>query len=162
MRHRTTILLMIFSLGSIQAQVPDTSHSDKSYIFSLYSGFAKYIERDGAMSPYKYRGQTIPIAISYRYAGSKWRQLFYVNFDNLRLRSSLPNYENTGLSHYVKSTDIQIGYSFLRRAIRLIKCNSDLYFGAELNSLLNLRKHAYVNNNELLMLDQFNSLGFKA
>ena len=153
---------MTFSLGVIHAQDIETFHLDKSHYFSLYTGFSNYIERDDAMSPYKYRGHTIPIGISYRYIGSKCRQIFYANFDNLRLKSSLPNYENAGLNHYVQSTNIQMGYSFLRRAFRLVKCHSDLFFGAEFNSLLNLRQHAYIYNNELLMLDQFNSLGFKA
>jgi hypothetical protein len=62
----------------------------------------------------------------------------------------------------VKSINIQMGYSYLRRAFRSAKYKSDFYFGGEINSLLNLRQQAYINNNEFLMLDQFNSLGFKA
>jgi hypothetical protein len=50
----------------------------------------------------------------------------------------------------------------LRRAFTLAKYQSDLYFGGEISSLLNLRQHAYIYNNEFLMLDQINSLGFKA
>ncbi len=153
---------MIFSLGLIQAQDIDTFHLDKSHYFSFYTGFSKYIERGDAMSPYKYRGHSIPIEISYRYTGTKCRQIFYANFDNLRLSSSLPNYENAGLNHYVQNTNIQMRYSYLRRVFRSAKYQSDLYFGGEINSLLNLRQHAYIQNNEFLMLDQFNSLGFKA
>jgi hypothetical protein len=114
------------------------------------------------MSPYKYRGFAIPFEVSYRCTGTKHRQLFYANFDNTRLISSLPAYDNTWLTHYVKSTNIQMGYSFLTRAFRLVKYQSDLYLGAEVNSLINLRQHAYIKNNEFLMLDQFNSLAFKA
>jgi hypothetical protein len=152
---------MIFSLGHIQAQDIDTFHLDKSHYFSLYTGFSRYIERDDAMSPFIYRGHSLPIEISYSYFGSKSRQIFYANFDNLRLISSLPNDENAGLNHYVKSINIQMGYSYLRRAFRSAKYQSDFYFGGEINSLLNLRQQAYINNNEFIMLDQFNSLGLK-
>ncbi|MFA5849503.1 MAG: hypothetical protein WC833_06450 [Bacteroidales bacterium] len=135
---------------------------DKSHIVSLYSGVSKYIERDDAMSPFKYRGFSIPIEISYRYIGAKCRQTFYANFDKLRLQSSLPDYENAGLNHYVQNTNIQIGYSYLHRVFRLVKYETDLYLGGEINSLINLRQHAYIHNNEFLMMDQFNSLGLKA
>ena len=153
---------MIFILGLIQAQDIVAFQSDKSHYFSLFTGSSRYIERDEAMSPFKYRGLTMPIEISYRYPGAKYRQIFYVNFDNLRLRSSLPNYDNVGLNHYVENNNIQMGYSCLRRALRLSRYQSDFYIGGEINSLVNLRQHAYINNNEFLMLDQFNSLGFKA
>jgi hypothetical protein len=99
MRYNATILSIIFSLGLIRAQDPDTSHTDKFHLFSLYAGFSKYIERDGAMSPFKYKGHSLPVEISYRYSGTKSYQIFYANFDNLTLRSSLPDYENAGLNH---------------------------------------------------------------
>lgn len=162
MRRTATIILMIFNLGLIHAQDIDTFQLNKSHIFSLYTGFAKYIERDDAMSPFKYRGYSIPIEISYRYIGVKTRHIFYANFDNSKLTSSIPNYDNAGLNHYVQSTNIQVGYSYLRKAFSLPKFRSNLYLGGEIGSLLNLRQHAYMYNNELLMLDQFNSLGFKA
>lgn len=162
MRHTFLIILMICNLGLIQAQHTDTIHLDKSHIFSLYTGFSKHLERDEAMSPFKYRGHSIPIEISYRYSSTKSHQIFYAKFENLNLTSSLPNYENAGLNHYVKCTDIQMGYSYLRRAFRSVKYQSNLYLGGEINSLLNLRQQAYINNNEFLMLDQFNSLGLKA
>jgi hypothetical protein len=153
---------MIFRLGLIHAQDINTFHLDKSHIFSLYTGFSGYIERDDAMSHYKYRGHALPVEISYRYSGTNCRQIFYANFDNLILISSLPNYDNAGLNHYVQSTNIQMGYSYLHRAFRLARYRSDIFFGGEINSLLNLRQHAYIDNNEFLMLDQFNSLGLKA
>jgi hypothetical protein len=162
MRRTATIILMIFNLGLIQAQDIDTIHSDKSHIFSLCTGFVKYIERDDAMSPFKYSGYSLPIEISYRYIGIKSCHIFYANFDNLRLESSLPNYEDAGLNHYVQNTNIQMGYSYLRKAFSLPKFRSNIYLGGEINSLLNLRQHAYIYNNEFLMLDQFNSLGLKA
>jgi hypothetical protein len=162
MRPIATIILLIFSFGFGYAQETDTIHSGKSHVFSLHTGFVKYIERDDAMSPFAYRGHSLPVEISYRFTDTIVRHLFYMHFDNLRLRSSLPDYEYAGLNHYVKSTDIQIGYSYLRRAVRFVNFHSDLYLGAEFNSILNLRQHAYIENNEFLMLDQFNSLGFKA
>lgn len=161
MRYTATIILMILNLRLALAHDADTIHLDKSHYFSLYTGFSKSIERDDAMSPFKYRGHSVPIEISYRYNSTKCRQIFYANFDNTELTSSLPNYENTGLNHYMKGTNIQIGYSYLRRSFTSDKYQSDLYFGGEINSLLNLRQQAYINNNEFLMLDQFNSLGFK-
>jgi len=135
---------------------------DKSHVVSLYSGVSKYIERDDAMSPFKFRGHSIPIEISYRYIGTKSRQILYANFDKLRLVPSLPNYENAGLNHYTKNTNIQIGYSYLHRVFRLVNYQTYLYLGGEITSLINLRQHAYIHNNEFLMLDQFNSLGVKA
>jgi hypothetical protein len=162
MRHTAIIILMIFNLGLTQAQDIDTIHSHKSHIISLYTGFSKYIERDDAMSPFKYRGHSMPIEISYRFNSTKCRLIFYANFDNLKLTSSLQNYENAGLNHYVQSTNIQMGYSYLRRALTFTKYRSDLYFGGEINSVFNLRQQAYIGNNKFLMLDQFNSLGFKA
>jgi hypothetical protein len=162
MRHTAIIILMIFNLGLTQTQDIDTIHSHKSHIISLYTGFSKYIERDDAMSPFKYRGHSMPIEISYRFNSTKCRLIFYANFDNLKLTSSLQNYENAGLNHYVQSTNIQMGYSYLRRALTFTKYRSDLYFGGEINSVFNLRQQAYIGNNKFLMLDQFNSLGFKA
>jgi hypothetical protein len=162
MKYSAAIILMILNLGLTQGRNIDTIHLDKSYYFSLYTGVTIYIERDDAMSPFIYRGHSFPIEISYRYFGTKSHQIFYANFDNLKLTSSLPNYEDAGLIHYVKSINIQMGYSYLRRAFRSDKYKSDFYFGVEINSLLILRQQAYINNNEFLMLDQFNSLGLKA
>ena len=160
---KSFIFLIILGLSlQVKAQEIDTFHLDKSHYFSLYTGFTKYIERDDAMSPFKYRGHSFPIELSYRYSGLKSRQIFYANFDNLKLTSSIPNYENLGINHYVQNTNVQIGYSYLRKAFSLPICKSDLYFGGEINSIFNLRQHAYINNNEFLMLDQFNNLGFKA
>lgn len=153
---------MIFCPGLIQAQDTDNIESGKSHFFSLYTGITRYIEKDDAMSPFKYRGLSLPVEISYRYSGTKSCQIFYANFDNLRLTSSLPNFESAGLNHFVQNTNIQIGYSYLRKAFSFPKYQIKIYLGAEISSLLNLRQHAYIYNNEYLMLDQFNSLGFKA
>lgn len=139
----------------------DTFHLDKSHVFTLSTGFSKYIKRDDAMSPFKYRGHSIPIELSYRYIGPKSRHTFNANFDKLRLLSSLPNYENAGLNHYVQNTVLQIGYSYLRKTFSFPKYQTDLYVGGEINSVINLRQKAYIGNNEFLMLDQFNSLGIK-
>ncbi len=142
---------------------PSISFSqDKSHIVTIYSGISNYIERDDAMSPFKYKGISIPINLSYRYTGAKCRQNFYADFDRLKLFSSIPDYEEAGLNHYVKNTNIQMGYSYLHRVFRLVKSQTELYLGGEINSLINLRQHAYIHNNEFLMLDQFNSLGIKA
>jgi hypothetical protein len=54
-----------------------------------------------------------------------------------------------------------VGYSYLREALSFPKYHFNIYLGGEISSLLNLRQHAYIYNNEFLMLDQFNSLGFK-
>jgi hypothetical protein len=162
MRCTATIILMLFSFELIHAQDIDTIHPDKSHIFSFCTGYVKYIERDEAMSPFIYRGHSCPIELSYQYSGLKNHHEFYANFDKSKLNSSIPDYENAGISHYVKSTDIQLGYSYLRKAFSLPEFRSNLYFGGEFSSLLNLRQHAYIDNNEFLMLDQFNSLGFKA
>jgi hypothetical protein len=82
---------MIFCLALIQAQEVDTFQTNKSHIFSLYTGLVKYIERDDAMSPFKYRGHSFPIELSYRYSSLKNHQIFYANFDNSKLTSSIPN-----------------------------------------------------------------------
>jgi hypothetical protein len=162
MRHIAIILFLIFYLGLVQAQEIDSIHLNKSHIFSIHTGFSKHIERDDAMSPFIYRGHSMPIEIRYRYFNSKNRQTFKASFNNLRLKSSIPDYKNTGLNHYVQSTNLQLGYSYMHRAFRFSQNQTDLYFGGEINSLLNLRQHAYINSNEFLMLDQFNSLGMKA
>jgi hypothetical protein len=153
---------MIFNLVLLKAQGIDTIHPDKSHVFSLYTGFVKYIERDDVMSPFKYRGHSAPIELSYRYIALKSHNIFYANFDHSKLTSSIPDYENAGLNHYVQSTNIQMGYSYLRKAFHWTKFQSNLYLGGEIGSLLNLRQHAYIDNNEFLMLDQFNTLGFMA
>jgi hypothetical protein len=161
MKPAATIIMLIFNLGLMHAQDIDTIHLNKSHEISLYTGFTSYTERNDAMTPFKYRGHSIPIEISYRYNDIKSRQIFYANFDNTELTSSLPNYENAGLNHYVHNTNIQMGYSYLRKAFTSFKYQSDIFFGGEINSLLNLRQQAYIRNNEFLMLDQFNSLGLK-
>ena len=162
MKHIAIIALFIFYLGLTQAQVIDSTHSDRSHIFSLCTGFSKQIERDDAMSPFKYRGHSIPIEFSYRSKRAKSRQICYANFAKSELTSSIPNYENAGLNHYVECTNIQMGYSYLLKAYTAARYQSVLHLGGEFYSLLNLRKQAYINNNEFLMLDQFNSLGFRA
>ena len=162
MRQTAILIFVILFRGLTQAQDPDTIHSNNSCFFSLYTGLTNNVTRDDAMSPFKYRGHSIPVEISYSYFSTKNRQIFYASFDNLRLRSSLPNFENAGLNHYVQSTNFQMGYSYLLRAVRLTKYQCDLYLGGEISSFVNLRQHAYIQNNEYLMIDQFNSLGFKA
>ena len=161
MRSIATSILLIFCNGVIQTQDIDSFHPDKSHYFALYTGVSRYIERDDAMSPFKYRGYSIPIEISYRYNSTECRQIFFANFDNTKLKSSIPNFENAGLNHYARSTNIQMGYSYLRRAFTSAKYQSNFYFGCEINSLLNLRQQAYIGNNKFLMIDQFNSLGLK-
>lgn len=161
MRQAASIALLLFNLGLTKAQVIDSIQSDKSHTFSFYTGFSKLIEKDDAMSPFKYRGNAIPIEISYKYFSTKSRHEFYVSFDNLRLRSSLPDYRNAGLNHYVKSTNIQVGYSYSGRVFTIDRYKSDLYLGGEVNSVLNLRQQVYIYSNEFLMLDQFNNLGLK-
>ncbi len=52
MRLNIAILMLFFNPGLTQAQVIDTIQSDKVHIFSLYTGFTNYIERDNAMSPF--------------------------------------------------------------------------------------------------------------
>jgi hypothetical protein len=153
--------MIIFSIGLMQAQAIDSFHLDKSHYFSISAGISKHSEIDDAMSPFNYRGHSLPVEINYRFSGTKNQQIFYADFCKLKLTSSLPNYENAGLNHYVQNTNLQLGYSYLRRAYRFARFQSDLYFGGEINSLLNLRQHAYIHNNEYLMLDQFNSLGLK-
>jgi hypothetical protein len=160
MRNTAAIIFMIFNLGVIKAQDTDTFQQDKSHIFSLYTGLTKYTQKDDAMSPFKYSGHYLPVEICYRYHGAKSHQIYCANFDNLKLRSFLPDFENAGLNHYVINTNIQMGYSYLIKAFSFAKYQSELYFGGEINSLLNLRQKAYINN-KFLMLDQFNSLGFK-
>jgi len=131
---------------------------DKPYLISIKTGFSNHIERDDAMSPFIYRGTAFPIELCYRYVGTNSRQLFYVNYDKLKLVSKLPNYEDYGLNHYVQNTNLRMGYSYMQRVICLEKISCELYLGCEINSLLNLRQQAYIGNNEFLMLDQFNSL----
>ncbi len=141
MRCTATIILMLFSFELTHAQDIDTIHPDKYHIFSLCTGYVKYIERDEAMSPFKYRGHSLPIELSYQYSGLKNHHEFYANFDKSKLTSSIPDYENAGINHYVMSTDIQLGYSYLRKAFSLPKFRCNIYFGGEFSSLLNLRQH---------------------
>ncbi len=138
-----------------------SSDYEKFHKISLNTGISGSIERDDAMSPFKYRGYSMPVELSYKFSRAGSRQSFYAKLDKSRLVSDLPDYQTVGLTHYVNSTDIQLGYSYLLRALKIIKFKTEIYLGAEINALINLRQHAYYNNNQFLMLDQFNSLGMK-
>jgi len=135
---------------------------NKFHQISLITGVSKNIERDDAMSQFKYKGYSAPFEIGYKHNGNISHLIFYAGYDKQRLTSSLPDYGAAGLIHYVNSTNIQIAFSYLLRTIKSERYRIELYLGAELGSLINLRQQAYCNNNEFLMLDQFNSLGFTA
>lgn len=156
-RYLSLILLII-----IQPDRLFSSDIEKSHKISIYSGVSGTIERDDASSPFIYRGYSLPIELGYRHNRPRSRQIFYAKLEKGRQVSDLPDYNTAGLTHYVKSTDIHLGYSYLLRTFKIVKFKTEIFLGAEINALMNLRQHAYYNNNEFLMLDQFNSLGLRA
>jgi hypothetical protein len=139
----------------------DSLKNELHNIFSINTGYSKHVLRDGVISPFIYRGSGIPIEIEYRFLGTKSGHYFYAFYDNLKLKSSIPDYPGNGIVHYIKNTNIQLGYAY-QRMVCIMPAKSKLFLGGELSCLLNLRDHYMTNSNDYIMLDQFNSVALNA
>ena len=134
-----------------------------SHIFSISSGYSRHLERDDAISPFVYRGFTIPVEFSYRYQGNKNRIAFTFFFDHLTLKSVLPGYSVSGPQYSTINTNLSIETFYTRKFFSLPEHKLDICFGGGLHLLLNYRLHnsGYSNiGNKYTMLDQLNSIAF--
>jgi len=127
---------------------------DKSHLISVGTGYSKHIERDGAISPFIYRGIATPFEISYKYFGTKSRHTFSLYFDNLQLTPSIPDYANAYIYHYMQNLNISMDYSYNRKIYTAPKIKTMFFIGGKFETFLNFRSHATDN----LMFDQFNSI----
>lgn len=149
-----------FSLVKSNADTIRSNLSRKHLVY-ISSGFARHIERDDAISPFVYRGSTIPVEFSYRYQGNKDRFTFTFFFDHLTLHSVLQGFGGGGPSYYTINTNLSIENFYTRKVFSLPEHKLDLYFGGGLHLLLNYRLHSSVlsgNRNNYTMLDQLNSI----
>ncbi len=155
------------SYHSESAQKPcgDTAiHQSGRHLFSFSSGYARHIERDDAISPFIYRGSTIPVEIGYSYQGDKNRFAFTFFFDHLALNSVLSGYSVSKLQYSTINTNLSIANFYTRKVLSLQEHKVDLFLGGGFQLLLNYRLHSagYSDNgNNYTMLDQFNSIAFK-
>jgi hypothetical protein len=158
---RLSFVLLIYLSFYFTAKCNDTIKYRNQHLISVHTGFANQMNNDGVMSPFLYKGGSIPFGIGYDFLNRRSHQTFSATFLNVKLKSEIPNYSNVGLIHNVQSTSIDIRYSYLRIISRFSN-NTKLFIGGEYNGFINLRNHYYTAYNNYLMSDCFNSILLKA
>lgn len=157
--HRLLIYIYLIHFSTLLfAEGNDSIKTHEHHSIVIYTGYSRHIIRDGAISPFIYRGATAPLELKYKYSGEKLQQRAFVYFDQLKLNSSIPDYSNNGLNHYVQNLNINIGYSFQRKLTEVTRINTVFFIGAEISSLINYREHYFVSSTSRAMFDQFNSI----
>jgi hypothetical protein len=161
----STFLLKILAQDTIKTiiiktdnQKPDTVKFDRLHIFSISTGYSSHAERYEAVSPFIYRGTTSPFGIDYKYVSTRSLRTFSAYFDQLKLTSSIPNYNSYGLTHYIQSYNFYIDYSYNRKLFIFSEIKTMLFVGGKIESLFNLGIHNFLNGSQEPMLDQFNSI----
>lgn len=157
-----SLFVLLFSGDLLFAGENDTTKIKSRHLFSINSGYSNQKIRDEAMSPFMYKGGTVPIEVNYQYSGKTSLQLFAVQFNQLNLKPGIPDYSNPGLIHHVKSISIDLRYAYLHRLTSFSKLNMKLFCGGEFNSFLNARDHFFTADNDYLMVDCFNSFSLSA
>jgi hypothetical protein len=151
------------SASGLKSAGDTTIQQSKSHTFSLSTGYSRHIERDDAISPFIYRGSTIPVEIGYKYQGNNNRYSFTLFFDHLTLNSVLPGYGVSEPQYSTINTNLKIENFYTRKVFSLPEHKLDLFFGGGIHLLLNYRLHSISysgSGNNYTMLDQFNSIAF--
>ena len=159
----SSILVILVCFGTyVLAKESDTIKIKKYNLLSISTGYSKQMIRDEAISPFIYKGQAMPIELCYNSMGVKNYHILSFQYNNINLRSKIPDYANYKLIHYVKSTTFDFKYSFKRRLPGVSIFNSDFFMGGGFNSFFNYRDHFFTEMNDEFMFDFFNSISFDA
>jgi len=78
------------------------------------------------------------------------------------LNPSIPDYPNKNINHYVQNVNISLGYFYQRKLVGVSSINTVFFIGGEVSSLINFRKHFFVNITSYTLFDQLNSLALNA
>lgn len=150
----TFLLISLF----LNAQDSISVRKKKNYI-GLSIGVTKHIIKDDNISPLLYKGTTVPLHLSYRYDGKKYKHALNTYFDKLSLESKITD-RSSHFSHYTDNLNIQISYTLYRIICECNKINTSILLGSTIQSFLNFRQHNYSNNiASIPTMEQFNSLG---
>ena len=161
--HRIIIYILLIQISTpLFSEGNDSIKTHERNSTAIYTGYSRHVIRDDAISPFTYRGATAPLELKYKYSGEKLRQSAFVYFDQLKLNSSIPDYSNNGLNHYVQNLNINIGYSCQRKLFEVSRINTAFFIGVEIGSLVNYKQHYFVYSTSYAMFDQFNSLALNA
>jgi hypothetical protein len=149
---------LVLTGNILLASEKDSVRLHTRYLFSLNSGYSNQINRDETISPFIYKGATLPLEVNYQCSNKSGLQLFAFQFSQTRLRSKINEYPDFGIVHHIKSMTVDLRYSYLTRLTSFSILNLDLFLGGEFNSYLNTRDHFFTTVNNYLMIDCFNSL----
>lgn len=142
----------------INAQDSISIRKKKNYI-GLSIGVTKHIIKDDNISPLLYKGTTVPLHLSYRYDGKKYKHALNMYFDKLSLESKITD-KSSHFSHYTDNLNIQISYTLYRIICECNKINTNILLGGTIQSFLNYRYHYYSSSTaNIQTMEQNNSLG---
>jgi hypothetical protein len=112
------------------------------------------------MSPLLYRGTQIPLAFTYRFRGLENRHTALFYFDNSELNSSITKVINDApVSHYINNLHLIFEYSFSTKTALFEDLHTTCFLGARLSSMLNLRNHHFLQDNNHMSAEQMTGLG---
>jgi|WetSurMetagenome_2_1015567.scaffolds.fasta_scaffold92599_1 hypothetical protein len=161
MRSRSFMILLLIVTVMHASFSQDSSKIGFSprHIFTVSTGISLHAVRDEMMSPLLYRGTQAPLAISYRFRGTENRHTALFYFDNTGLNSSITQRSNdVAVSHYIKNFHLTFEYSYSTRAAVFDDLNTMVFLGARLSSLLNLRNHYFLPDNNHMSAEQMTGL----
>jgi len=154
----TLLIIIVFGCGISFSQEDSTKELFKSqHLLSLSSGICLHSIRDEMMSPLIYSGNQIPIEFSYRFRGLSNRHTVLFYYDNSELNSSITN--KTKGSHFINNLNLNFEYSFATKITSLDDLNTNCFIGSRFSSMLNLRKHYFLQDKSHLTAEQMNGLG---
>ena len=80
--YKLLIFINLVLFGArLFAQETDSIAAIQRNSFVLLTGYSRHVIRDAVISPFIYRGATIPLKLEYRHSGGKSRQRAFVYFD---------------------------------------------------------------------------------
>ena len=159
-----SILVISLILSSVRMSFSQESSTLESFepqhLLTLSSGISSHAMRDEMMSPLVYRGTQIPLAFTYRFRGLENRHTALFYFDNTELNSSITKVINDApVSHYINNLHLNFEYSFSTKTALFEDLNTTCFLGARLSSMLNLRNHHFLQNNNHMSAEQMTGLG---
>jgi hypothetical protein len=162
MIEKLTIALTISLFFLVDVNAQDSLSPAPQHILSLSSGVSNHMVRDDIMSPVIYEGSQLPILLTYKYRGIENRHTITAFYDNLELTSSITDKGTSSHSHYVKSLNVILDYSYDRKVFTFEQINTECFLGGRVSASLNTRVLYYSNQNSEFFGDVMTSLALDA
>jgi hypothetical protein len=163
MNHASIIItsLLLGAIGTASAQDSTTADSGASeHLLTLMSGISVHAVRDAIVSPLLYGGTQAPLVFSYRFCGEGSRQTLVLSYDDTQLHSSITRTVNdAAISHYINNLHLNLEYSYAASVGACEDLNTTCFVGARLTSFLNLRRHWFIQDKNLVSAEQMTGLG---